>query len=193
MLNRCHCGAQLAIVVVKRPRSMIFGVIYELLGDYQEALDAFARALATHRAIGDRGGEAITLINLGGTYSALGEHQKAFEYYSAALALHIAAGDRESEATALHNIGASYHELGDNDSALTYYAQALQLRRAVGDRRGEGNTLSEMGSAYRALRNNQKALVSGFPTEDVPCAARYYAVGSRAHTVCPARRPVCAQ
>jgi tetratricopeptide (TPR) repeat protein len=57
--------------------------------------------------VGDRGGEATTLNNIGGVYSELGEKQKALEYYSQSLPLRRAVGDRSGEATTLNNIGKS--------------------------------------------------------------------------------------
>jgi tetratricopeptide (TPR) repeat protein len=47
--------------------------------------------------VGDRGGEATTLINIGAVYDALGEQRKALEYYEQALLLFRQVGDRRGE------------------------------------------------------------------------------------------------
>ncbi|MCC3439613.1 MAG: hypothetical protein EAZ39_30785, partial [Oscillatoriales cyanobacterium] len=46
------------------------------------AIAKFEEALKLYREAGDRGGEAVTLNNIGKVYSDLGEKQKALEYYS---------------------------------------------------------------------------------------------------------------
>jgi tetratricopeptide (TPR) repeat protein len=56
--------------------------------------------------VGDRGGEAATLNNIGGVYSDLGEKQKALDYYNQALPISRAVGDPYGEATILDNIRA---------------------------------------------------------------------------------------
>jgi CHAT domain-containing protein/uncharacterized protein HemY len=108
--------------------------------------------------VGDRGGEATTLNNIGRVYSALGEKQKALDFYNQALPIRRAVGDRGGEATTLNNIGAVYDALGEKQKALDYYNQALPIRRAVGDRGGEATTLNNIGRVYDALGEKQKAL-----------------------------------
>ena|ERR1035437_8618304 len=102
----------------------------------QEALAACGQALPMFRALGDRGGEATTLNNLGQLYATLGEQQKALEYFQQVLPILRALGDRRSEATILTNIGAIYSSLGEKQKGLQYYQQALPILRAVGDRGG---------------------------------------------------------
>ncbi|MDZ7963168.1 MAG: CHAT domain-containing protein, partial [Aulosira sp. DedQUE10] len=108
--------------------------------------------------VGDRGGEASTLNNIGAVYNALGEKHKALEYYNNALPLLRAVGDRGGEASTLNNIGAVYDALGEKHKALEYYNNALPLIRAVGDRSGEAKTLNNIGRVYDALGEKHKAL-----------------------------------
>ena len=98
-------------------------VVYDALGEKQKALDYYEQALPLRRQVGDRGGEATTLNNIGGVYSALGEKQKALDYYEQALPLRRQVGDRWGESTTRFNMahGLLMH-MGD-------YAQAVdQLR-----------------------------------------------------------------
>ncbi|MFM6246213.1 MAG: CHAT domain-containing protein, partial [Dolichospermum sp.] len=130
----------------------------DALGEKQKALDYYNQALPIYRAVGDRGGEATTLNNIGGVYDALGEKQKALDYYNQALPIRRAVGDRGGEAITLNNIGRVYNALGEKQKALDYYNQALPIRRAVGDRGGEATTLNNIGGVYSALGEKQKAL-----------------------------------
>ncbi|MEY2911709.1 MAG: Glucose starvation-inducible protein, partial [Cyanobacteriota bacterium] len=70
------------------------------------ALDFYNQALPIRRAVGDRGGEATTLNNIGRVYSALGAKQKALDYYNQALPIFRAVGDPYGETTILNNIRA---------------------------------------------------------------------------------------
>jgi len=121
--------------------------------------------------VGDRGGEAITLNNIGGVYDALGEKQKALDFYNQALPIRRAVGDRGGEATTLNNIGAGggeaitlnnigrvYDALGEKQKALDYYNQALPILRAVGDRGGEAITLNNIGILYRDTKKPLEAI-----------------------------------
>ncbi|MEA5551684.1 CHAT domain-containing tetratricopeptide repeat protein, partial [Anabaena cylindrica UHCC 0172] len=128
------------------------------LGEKQKALEYFNQALPLQSAVGDRGGVATTLSNIGAVYDDLGEKQKALEYYNQALPLQSAVGDRGGEATTLNNIGSFYYSLGEKQKALEYFNQALPLRRAVGDKRGEASTLNNIGGVYDDLGEKQKAL-----------------------------------
>jgi Flp pilus assembly protein TadD len=57
--------------------------------------------------VGDKGGEATTLNNLGSVYDDLGEKAKALEYYEQALPLRRQVGDKGGEAATLNNLGGS--------------------------------------------------------------------------------------
>ncbi|MEG4280515.1 CHAT domain-containing protein [Microcoleus sp. MON1_C1] len=122
------------------------------------AIVKWEEALKQYREAGNRGGEAVTLNNIGLVYSELGEKQKALEYYTQSLPLSRATGDRRGEAVTLSGIGLVYSELGEKQKALEYYTQSLPLRRAVGNRGGEAVTLNNIGLVYSDLGEQQKAL-----------------------------------
>ncbi|MCE2906593.1 MAG: tetratricopeptide repeat protein, partial [Anabaena sp. CoA2_C59] len=106
----------------------------------RQAIQKWQEARLLYRAVGDRGGEATTLNNIGLVYDALGEKQKALDFYNQALPILRAVGDRGGEATTLNNIGRVYSALGQKQKALDFYNQALPILRAVGDRGGEATT-----------------------------------------------------
>ncbi|WP_339377824.1 CHAT domain-containing protein [Calothrix sp. NIES-2100] len=118
-------------------------------------MEYFNNALPLYRAVGDRGGEATTLNNIGAVYNDLGEKQKALEYFNNALPLSRAVGDRGGEATTLNNIGAVYNDLGEKQKALEYFNNALPLLRAVGDKGMEATTLYNLAYLERSRGNLQ--------------------------------------
>ncbi|MGF1986819.1 MAG: tetratricopeptide repeat protein [Nostoc sp. ZfuVER08] len=134
------------------------GFVYYSLGENQDALRYYNRALPITRAVRYRQGEAAILVGIGAVYSSLGEKQQAIQYYNQALPITRAVGDRRGEATTLNNIGLVYSDLGENQEALKYYNQALPIRRAVRDRGGEATTLHNIGLVYHSLEQKQEAL-----------------------------------
>ncbi|MEG4444159.1 CHAT domain-containing protein, partial [Microcoleus sp. AT9_B4] len=132
--------------------------VYSQLGEKQKALEYYSQSLPLRRAVGDRGGEAVTLSNIGTVYDDLGEKLKALEYYSQSLPLRRATGDRGGEATTLGNIGIIYSALGEQQKALEYLGQSLSLSRAVGDRSGEAVTLFNIAYVKGYQNNLTQAL-----------------------------------
>jgi tetratricopeptide (TPR) repeat protein len=111
------------------------------MGQGTEALDYFNQALPLwQRSAGERGGEALTLNNMGRAYADLGKKQKALETYNQALSIWREVGNRQGEASTLNNIGRLYRDLGQQQSALDYYNQALPVMARSGkpQRRGAG-------------------------------------------------------
>jgi CHAT domain-containing protein/Tfp pilus assembly protein PilF len=140
----------------------------------QQAIVKWNEAAKLYQQVGDRGGEANALGNIGLVYSDLGEQQQALTYYNQALPLFRAVGDRRGEADTLKNIGNVYNNLGEQQEALKYYNQALPLMRAVGDRHGEAKALNNIGNVYNNLGEKQEALK--YYNQALPL---YRAVGDR--------------
>ena len=115
-------------------------------------------ALVLWQKLGDKQGQATTLLGIGRIYLDLGEKQKAVQYSNQALLLFRAVEDRDGEAITLNNIGRIYLGLGENQKALQYYNQALPILRAVKNRVLEATTLHSIGLIYSNLGENQKAL-----------------------------------
>ncbi|MEH2184719.1 MAG: tetratricopeptide repeat protein, partial [Nostoc sp.] len=106
-----------------------------------EALELYEAALAFYRDIGDRLGEANTLIAIGDVLQFLDRRTEALERYEAALAFYRDIGDRLGEANTLRAIGNVLQFLDQRTEALERYEAALAFYRDIGDRLGEANTL----------------------------------------------------
>jgi CHAT domain-containing protein/Tfp pilus assembly protein PilF len=134
------------------------GYTYLVLGEQQNALDYYNRALLLCRALRDSRTEAITLNNIGAVYDTQGDKQAALDYFNQALLLYRQVKDNKNEAATLNNIGLLYKGLGENQKALDYFDQALALTREAKDVRGEAATLNSIGGVYSSLDQKQKAL-----------------------------------
>jgi tetratricopeptide (TPR) repeat protein len=141
------------------------GLLYDSLGEYQQALNAHQQSLEIQREIGDRHREASSLMNLGNVYNSLGQYQEALNFYQQSLAIKreigVAEGtrsDRNGEATSLMNLGNAYNSLGQYQEALNFYQQSLEIQREIGNRNGEALSLMGLGSVYYSLGQYQEAL-----------------------------------
>ncbi len=123
----------------------------------RQAIAKWEEALPLYRAVGDKLGEAVTLLGIGRVYDALGEKQKALEFYNQSLPLRRATGDKAGEATTLNNIGLVYDALGEKQKALEFYNQSLPLSRATGDKSGEATTLYNFAYLERNRGNLNEA------------------------------------
>jgi tetratricopeptide (TPR) repeat protein len=101
--------------------------VYRATGQPSQALAYLEQALPIQREVGDRGGEAATLANIGVVYNATGQPGQALAYYEQALPIQREVGDRGGEATTLANLGVVYNATGQPSKALEYYEQALPL------------------------------------------------------------------
>lgn len=72
------------------------GYIYNFLGQYPQAIHCCQQSLAIKREIGDRNGEAGSLVNLGNAYNALGQYPQAIDFYLNSLTISREIGDRTS-------------------------------------------------------------------------------------------------
>ncbi|MEV4418045.1 tetratricopeptide repeat protein, partial [Catellatospora sp. NPDC049609] len=112
------------------------GEVGHWLGDEQAAahLDA---ALAAHREINDRAGEADTLRCLAALRASDGELAEAQRLAESALAITRDCGDRRVEANTLTTLADIHHSQGCGDVALEMYRTAGELSRAAGRRYAE--------------------------------------------------------
>jgi len=114
--------------------------------------------LAIDREIGNRAGEAGSLVNLGVCYQSLSDIQQAIEYHEQSLAIFREIGNRAGEAGSLNNLGNCYQSLPDYQRAIDYHKQSLAIEREIGNRAGEAGSLVNLGLCYESLSNYQRAI-----------------------------------
>ena len=64
--------------------------MYPSFGEYEKAREHLEKSLAIQKEIGDRAGEATSLINLGNVYNAVGEDNKPSHFLEKSLARPLA-------------------------------------------------------------------------------------------------------
>lgn len=85
------------------------------------------RGNMVRREVGDRGGEGVTLNNLGSVYYVLGKQEESLLYYRQALDIKREIGDREGEGTTLYNIGLVYYGENLYVVALSFFILAQRI------------------------------------------------------------------
>jgi len=98
-----------------------------VLGDYGQALARSNEALALHRELGNRQGEAAAWEALGYAYHHLGDHAHALTCYQRSLELFHDLGDLYYEATLLNHLGETHHAAGDPGAARSCWQRALDI------------------------------------------------------------------
>jgi tetratricopeptide (TPR) repeat protein len=124
----------------------ILAAVARQLGPIDAALGLYERALALHRAAGDRVWEGRVIRQIGAHHMLQGRTSLALDHYERALAIHREVGDRRHEGSAEDNLGSLHESQGRLGVALGHYERALAIHHEVGNRRSEGITLGNLGS-----------------------------------------------
>ncbi|MBI5562616.1 MAG: hypothetical protein HY894_07190 [Deltaproteobacteria bacterium] len=127
------------------------GVEAAVAGDAARSRAAFASALKSDRAIDNRGGEVVDLINLGRVSLALGDVEGAKGYSGEAVSLASALGDVKDLSEAYATLAKAEYASGGIDgagSAIRHIDMALSLDKR--DRAGDGAKMNVKGGALIA-------------------------------------------
>jgi tetratricopeptide (TPR) repeat protein len=92
----------------------------------------YRESLAIDREIGDRQGEAASLINLGNIARTRGDLAEAERLQLESLAIKREVGDRQGEAASLINLGNIASDNGKMDERHRCYTEAVRIQREIG-------------------------------------------------------------
>jgi tetratricopeptide (TPR) repeat protein len=134
-------------------------------GPVAEAVTVTTSAVASARAVGDRGAQAQALSNLGRLHRRQGQLDRAAETYRQALNLYAGLGNHAAEAGVLRNLGSVHWRQGHYRPAADHYQQAWTLYRQLGDEAGQADALvrfalvdQRLGHEVQAAQRLQPAL-----------------------------------
>ena len=134
------------------------GRAYSSLGEYQEAMNYYEKALEINTAIGNKSGIAANIGNMGTLYCILGEPQKAINNFENAFKINTAIGNKPGISINKGGLGNVYHLLGEYQKAIDHYEEALEINTAVGDKLGMAEQNAYLGSAFLSLGEYQTAI-----------------------------------
>ncbi len=124
------------------------GQLYNLIGEYGKAVEAFQRMLARAGDVSSRKYEAYALRFIGQILYYQQKYSESAEHFKKALAVRREIGDVEGVSDCLNALGAVAHQTGDVESALEYFKQALAGIKALKDTRGIAYMRNNIGSIY---------------------------------------------
>ena len=134
------------------------GLVYNDLGDYEQAIALQQRALGVARQYQDRAEENRALGNVGISYLRLSDYEQAEYFFEQQRALAIQIGNRDNEGVALNNLSLVYVTVGDYDRAIDYLEQYIVIAQEIGSRRGEGAALGNLGDIHTELGQYEQAI-----------------------------------
>ncbi len=140
------------------------GYYYVFLGNYEEALKYFNKALELREGLfKERHPKTASAISkVGILYSKLGDQKKALEYQFNALNLRTNInGERHPKtASAISNVGITFEKLGIPEKALEYFLKALNMRIEIyGKKHPEtAAAINNVGIIYSKLGDQKRAL-----------------------------------
>lgn len=141
----------------------LFNEAYDLfeqqdLKSHQLAREKFLTAIPLFREVGDKKGEALSLLLVGRISDDLGDVRNSLDYYNQALPIFQSISDKYWEATLLNNIGLAYSVLNEYEKSLESLKKSLTIKQEIGDKSSEAVTLSNIGLVYSNLGDDKTAL-----------------------------------
>ena len=129
----------------------------KLLGNIEEALNAYFKSSDIARKIGYVKGEGNAYGAIADSYSVSDNHSNAMLYYNKAINTLRKAGDTIALASAISNAGDEYLNVKIYDSALIYFTESKLLFDKVDYLSGKGYSIGNIGMVYANTGKNKLA------------------------------------
>lgn len=106
-------------------------------GEYEEALDALARARDLYADAGDRSNESAVLNDMGVVCVQMEDEENAHRFLEEALTIRMALQDRAGQGITLGNLGMMYARQDEIEKATEAYQQAIAIFHELDDNGSE--------------------------------------------------------
>lgn len=133
------------------------GLVYRDIGQYEDALNMFDRALAIDMEIGSQWAIAYDYRNQGLTWLKLDKPKTALPLFEQSYAISSAIGNRINAAKALLGLGNAQTDLEQFAEAEHTFVQALDLSRSMMLRETEWRSLFGLAKIKREFRKDPEA------------------------------------
>jgi eukaryotic-like serine/threonine-protein kinase len=134
------------------------GVLENLTGNPQAALDALTRGLTLAIQLDNQEQRALILLSMGVSYRLLNKPDEAVQNYKESVAINEKIGQKWGISAALNEMAGVQATTGKTDAALASYNKALVLLREIGMKADIADTLTNMGTVYQDLGKFDQAL-----------------------------------
>lgn len=130
------------------------GLIFERLGDLDNALFYNSKYLNLAKELGDKRGEDAALSNIAGIFYRKGEIDKALSYHEESLRVNT---DEEDKSSTYNDIALIYCKKGDYQKAIPHLKKAVEIDERYGNYHGLAITLLNLGDTYRNAKDFKQA------------------------------------
>ncbi|MEE4197597.1 MAG: tetratricopeptide repeat-containing sensor histidine kinase [Bacteroidales bacterium] len=134
------------------------GVVYRLMGSYQEALTYHQKAWAESKSINDQYNLSNTMNYLGSLYWNNSQYDSSLYFYQQALELKKELNDPEGQARILNNMGLVFLSQGQYQKTIETHQKALEINHRINQPKEIANTLNYIGNVYLQINQTKKAL-----------------------------------
>ena len=134
------------------------GVVENMLGNYQPALDSLSKGLNLATQVGNQEQQALMLLSMGISYRHLSRPDEAMRNVEQSIAINEKIGQKRGEAAGLAERANLQSRKGDTNAALADFNKALGLLREIGMKKEAGDTLVDMGKVYEDRGDYVQAL-----------------------------------
>jgi len=159
-----------------------YGAIYQLRGNYLQAVNYYQQGLTLSEQLNDLRGQSIMLGNIGTIYIKLKEFQLGLNSLKRCLSVMKKLNDEYNQASIYNNFCIIYLATKDYDLSMQYAMKSKALYEKYEDKNGLvycynniANIYEEKGMKDEALANYKIALKYAIETENVAEIARTYA------------------
>jgi tetratricopeptide (TPR) repeat protein len=121
------------------------GMLAQLRGAYDEALDSYKRALQINEALGNQAGMASSYHQLGMIAEKRGSYAEALDCYKRSFQIKEELSKRSSMASSYGQRGRMAQLRGAYDEALDWYKKSFQIKEELGDREGMARSYHQLG------------------------------------------------
>ena len=122
------------------------GVIADIHGNSNLALDYFEQALALRQELGDKKGVASLYNNLGNVYENQGDYVSALDYYQRSLRIREELKDTARIMRAYYNMAIVQESMGNYPEALDFIYRFLEYAETVKDEYNMANAWNIIGN-----------------------------------------------
>lgn len=141
----------------ERDLTFMIGVIYGLLGQYDQSLKYSQQTLVIDREFGDRCQEQETLFRISAVYGVLGQYDQVLEGLDKILSINTELDEPCQDSSLLFTVRDVYQRLGQPEQALKTLEQLLAFDRKDGDRIGERSILLLISEIYEQQKQYEQA------------------------------------
>lgn len=110
------------------------GVVFDIMGDFTNALSIYKKALEIRKKINDTKGVAQNLHNIGALYYQKGDYNIAIDYLLQSLKIEEKIGNKDGIGETYVNLGSMYSEIGEYEQSKKFLTLALSIFTKTGSK-----------------------------------------------------------